>query len=96
MYRVLETCKASTRKSLQGLDYFIADGAKAFDDLVTVVEKMASLGKDHEWVHDIKERLKAGKQYLKADYKVSSLPIFLCCKTIKRASARKMFRRHHC
>ena len=33
MLRVLSACTASTRKSLQGLDYFAADGSKAFEDL---------------------------------------------------------------
>ena len=31
MLRVLNECKASTRKSLQGLDYFAANGARTFD-----------------------------------------------------------------
>ena len=33
MLRVLAECKASVRKSFQGLDYFAADGARAFEDL---------------------------------------------------------------
>lgn len=39
MLRVLSACTASTRKSLQGLDYFAADGSKAFEDLAKVVDK---------------------------------------------------------
>ena len=30
--RILKVCSASTRTSLEGLDYFSAEGAKAFDD----------------------------------------------------------------
>ena len=33
MTRILSECSASVRKSLQGLDYFAAEGARAFDDL---------------------------------------------------------------
>jgi hypothetical protein len=33
MGRIMSSCTATVRKSLQGLDYFSADGAKAFDDL---------------------------------------------------------------
>lgn len=38
--RVLKVCSASVRKSLQGLDYFSADGAKAYDDLEEIVQKL--------------------------------------------------------
>ena len=33
MLRVLSACSATVRKSLQGLDYIAADGAKGFEDL---------------------------------------------------------------
>ncbi|CAH3040100.1 unnamed protein product, partial [Pocillopora meandrina] len=33
MTRILSECSASLRKSLQGLDYFAAEGARAFNDL---------------------------------------------------------------
>ena len=38
MLRILTECSASVRKSLQGLDYFAAEGAQAFDDLASIVE----------------------------------------------------------
>ena len=44
MLRVLDQCKASIRKSLQGLDYFAADGARAFDDLENLVRRLGELG----------------------------------------------------
>ena len=64
-------CTATVRKSLQGLDYIAADGAKAFDDLPAVVVKL----KDKcvcngEWFSYCQEALKAGKQYIKTEYKV--------------------------
>ena len=33
IYRILSVCGATVRKSLQGLDYFAAEGGKGFDDL---------------------------------------------------------------
>ena len=46
--RVLNVCSASVRKSLHGLDYFSADGAKAFDDIQAIVEKLGgTYGKGH-------------------------------------------------
>ena len=65
MLRILSTCTATVRKSLQGLDYFAAEGAKAFDDLTAMVEKLG----DRHWVLKCQQSLKEGKQYLKADYK---------------------------
>ena len=38
MVRVLSECSASVRKSLQGLDNYAAEGARAFDDLAGIVE----------------------------------------------------------
>ena len=68
--RILTACKASVRKSLQGLDYFAAKGAKAFDDLMVVVDKVTDVGARQEWKRETCDALKAEKLYLKADYKV--------------------------
>ena len=41
LLRILSTsCPVSERKSLQGLDYYVADGGKAFDELLVVIEKL--------------------------------------------------------
>ena len=40
--RVLNVCSASVRKSFHGLDYFLADGAKAFYDIQAIVEKLGA------------------------------------------------------
>ena len=71
--RVLSVCTATVRKSLQGLDYVAADGAKAFDDLAVIAAKLENHGREKEWVSHCEGALKAGKQYIKADYKVSGL-----------------------
>jgi hypothetical protein len=60
------------RKSLQGLDYFSADGAKAFDDLQEVLEKLGDrYQRGMSWSKEISKNLKLAKRYLKGDYKVS-------------------------
>ena len=70
MLRVLSECKASVRKSLQGLDYYAADGARAFDDLGSVVRQLGELGLGKEWEVQHQELLKTVKSYLKGDFKV--------------------------
>ncbi|CAH3148826.1 unnamed protein product [Porites lobata] len=65
---ILNVCSASTRNSLQGLDYFTAQGAKAFEDLEGVVEEIGEkCGKGSLWVKEKKEQLKSAKRYLKDD-----------------------------
>lgn len=69
--KVLSVCSASTRKSLQGLDYVAAAGAKAFDELEEVVDKLGdNYGKGFTWAKVQKEKLQLAKRYLKGDYKV--------------------------
>ena len=71
LLRILQECSASVRKSLQGLDYFVAEGTRAFEDLLSIVHDISLLrahGSDRE--NMMKDSLKAGKLYLKGDYKV--------------------------
>ena len=71
LHRILNACSASVRNSLQGLDYFTAQGAKAFDDLESVVDKLGDeCGMGLSWAKEKKEQLKVTKRYLKGDYKV--------------------------
>ena len=70
MLRVLSACAATVRKSLQGLDYVAADGAKGFEDLCVMVENLKEKGLDRETAKGWEVALKEGKQYLKADFKV--------------------------
>ena len=71
MLRVLAECKASVRKSLQGIDYFAADGARAFEDLDNQVRQLSDLGLGNEWQVQHVELLKAAKSYIKGDLKVT-------------------------
>ena len=73
--RVLSVCTAAVRKSPQGLDYIAADGAKTFDDLAAIAVKLENQGRDREWVSYCENALKAGKQYIKTDDKVSTIII---------------------
>ena len=70
MLRILSACSATVRKSLQGLDYIAADGAKVFDDLCHVVERLQEYGLSAQVRNSWERSLKKGKQYLKSDYKV--------------------------
>jgi len=70
MLRILSECSASVRKSLQGLDYYAAEGTRAFEDLMSLVRKMSEYGIEREWEARTLESLKACKLYLKGDYKV--------------------------
>jgi len=71
MRRILTECSASVRKSLQGLDYYASDGARAFDDLASIVQNIAYVKDEGEvWSTQIQDTLKAGKLYFKGDYKV--------------------------
>ena len=68
MLRVLSSCAATVRKSLQELDYIAADGRKAFDELIEMVLKLSN--DDRVWVSRLQKVLKEAKQYIKGDYKV--------------------------
>ena len=70
LLRILEVCPASTRKSLQGIDYISAEGAQAFDNLENVADRLGEMNMGMSWAKQRKERLKKCKRYLKSDYKV--------------------------
>jgi hypothetical protein len=61
LLRILAVCPASTRKSLQGLDYVTSAGAQAFDDLTNVAEKLGDAGEAMGWTKDIQTRLRGAK-----------------------------------
>lgn len=84
MTRILSECSASVRKSLQGLDYFAAEGARAFNDLSAVLEQALENGARKERVQGLQEALKAGKLYLKGDFKV--IHFFLYLETLESTS----------
>ena len=68
MLRILSECSASVRKSLQGMDYFAAEGTRVFDVTSNLISDVD--GTLRETV--LQEVLKAAKLYLKGDFKVSN------------------------
>lgn len=76
MERILSSCSATVRKSLQGLDYYAAEGAKAFDELENLVIKLGNLGNNRQIGSKVEKALRDGKQYLKTDYKVGTIDYF--------------------
>ena len=71
LLNILSVCAASTRKSLQGLDYISSAGAQAFDELINVVERLGDHLMRMTWAREQKERLMSSKRCLKSDYKVT-------------------------
>ena len=70
-----KACLASIQKCLQGLDYSVAEGGKAFDDLETVVDRLLAVSAvSVAEAESFKKSLKDGKQYVKSEFKVSSVP----------------------
>ena len=67
LFTILESCKASTRKSLQGIDYFAAEAGEAFDGIKKMIEEKGALCNDS---NRLLENLKRARFYLKSDYKV--------------------------
>ncbi|CAH3144910.1 unnamed protein product, partial [Porites evermanni] len=67
--RILSCCSATVRKSLQGLDYIAAEGAKGFDDLHQILDRLGEYGLRRDLVSHYQKSLKEAKHYLKAEYK---------------------------
>ena len=67
MYKILEECAASIRHSVEGLDYYVSEGGRAFRDLEEILEQFHS---ENEDVRKMKTDLLEVKRYIKTDYKV--------------------------
>lgn len=66
---------------MQGPHNYLADGARSFDELIDVVDKLSEVGLDANIAGCLKEALTDAKQYLRGDYKVP-LPITVFCFSI--------------
>ena len=62
LYRIIDVCAASRQKSLQGLDYFLTEGAQAFKSVERVIMVLEEGGASSIWG-------KEAKRYLKTDFK---------------------------
>ena len=70
LFKILNACAASKRASLRGLDNIATDGASAFDNLISLVDKLCDRGISIDLCNKLKADLVACKRYLKADYKM--------------------------
>lgn len=68
--RILDYCTATTRKSLQGLDFFAWAGSEGFDALIRITNSLGNYAEDPDWAKDTVRLLKESKQYLKMDYRM--------------------------
>ncbi|XP_076088864.1 uncharacterized protein LOC143059267 [Mytilus galloprovincialis] len=71
MFKILAQCGARVRKSLEGLDYFVAEGGRAFITFQDVLDKLLTY--DAISPHDHKSfqaLFLQSKQYLRTDYKI--------------------------
>ena len=68
LFRILEVCRASTRKSLQGLDNYTADGSEAFENLDEIISKLYDGGMPDSKADRLRSMALSCKQYLKQDY----------------------------
>ena len=62
MLRLLSECSASVRNSLQGLENYAAEGARAFDDLADIVENISTNVELDAKKAEVLDALKAGKE----------------------------------
>ena len=70
---IAESCGASVRKCLQGLDNDLAEGTRVFNDLRVIVDKLSQASLTNEKAAQLQESLMVAKQYLKGDYKVGCI-----------------------
>ena len=64
---LVHSCKASTRNSLQHINYFAANASEAFDQIVRVINELYISPVEGK---RLVANLKRARQYLKSDYKV--------------------------
>ena len=68
LFRILEVCPASTRKSLQGLDNYTADRSEAFENLEEIISKLYDGGMPDSKADRLRSMALSCKRYLKQDY----------------------------
>lgn len=67
LFKILDECSASVRKSIEGLDNYIMEGCRGFSCLESILDQ---LGICDEEFSRCKEGLQKGKRYLKSEFKV--------------------------
>lgn len=66
----MQVCPASVQKSMEGLDYFVVEGGRTFEDLLWVITQLRLCKEEME---QMTKDLSECKQYLKHDFKVTHL-----------------------
>ncbi|XP_076086616.1 uncharacterized protein LOC143057233 isoform X2 [Mytilus galloprovincialis] len=66
MYKILSECSAAVRKSVEGVDYYVAEAGEAFRELENIVNQIPMNNDGKETI----ENLLKAKHYLKTDYKM--------------------------
>lgn len=72
MYMILAECSAAMRRSVEGVDYYVAEASEAFRALEDMVREMQIPAYEQK---EIVERLMQAKHYLKTDFKVRDTSI---------------------
>ena len=96
-FRILEVCAASKQKSPQGLDNTSTEGVKAFESLESLVDNLTKYGAEAAWAQETVQKLKAGKQYLKGEYKCHLGSNEMCtdhCTVYSLSDPEKKFLKH--
>ncbi|CAB4022439.1 Hypothetical predicted protein, partial [Paramuricea clavata] len=71
LFRILNVREASQRKSLYGLDNTAADGSSAFDSMENILNSLQQASNEKiSWYEETRKSLRAGKKYLKTDFRV--------------------------
>ncbi|KAK3106377.1 hypothetical protein FSP39_018797 [Pinctada imbricata] len=71
MYQIMSECSAAVRKSVEGVDYYVAEASEAFHDLEDMVDKI-QMSQDTR--SKLLQSLVKAKHYLKTDYKMHVKP----------------------
>ncbi|XP_076103645.1 uncharacterized protein LOC143072540 [Mytilus galloprovincialis] len=68
MFKILSECSAIVRKSPEGLDYFVAEGSRGFQDLQDIV--LSEGYPETSNGTELNRLLLEAKCYMKTDYKI--------------------------
>lgn len=70
LYRILQSCPASKRTNLKGIDNIAADGAAAFESLSKLVSDLQQHVVITDTLKEILKKIHASKVYVKTDFKL--------------------------
>ena len=68
LWRILTELPTKTKKSMTGLDDYMAEGLKGFEELFVVLSLLKDVGLSNEMYTTFKTRIENAKQYLKGQY----------------------------